>query len=799
MDKQDLTYLGGLLHDIGKLVFRSQQTKPGENHESLGENFVREFLLTKFDCFKNYEKEILYAMNRGDTFVKFADHASAKERISEDSSKTRRPLYSIFKNVDIGLDDDYIKQNYVYYLEPNPLEMDKNNYPKVVKMHSELWNPDKNEMINLHKSNLEQFKQELIKLYQEGETRHSKAIMTTLYTLLWKYTSTVSSASYLSVPDISLFDHSRMVAALAVSMQNSEDKNTPLILLKGDVSGIQKFIYNEIKETDKASKKLRGRSFFIKLLTDTICNYIIRQFNLYPANIVYNSGGSFEIILPANKDNIETLQSIENKINHSLFKMFGPKLQIVLSWGEYKAESLGQNFSDIQTDLTQKLTNKKLQKSLNILDKIFPKDVLKNETHYHSSIRFDELGTAIPYADYLIEVQSKTLPPIKNSDNEQSTIIELPDFDTYWYIISKSRGVSLEETLRKIQEFKPEMVLIYTLHSTNISDSASLTKKFFDIPIGFSFKFIASHAPIKQEKYAGLMEFEDLAKVDSSNYPLLGIVRMDVDNLGFIFKSGMKSELYSITRLASLSRQMDMFFTRDVSLLAKKHYIYITYSGGDDLFAVGSWTRIIDFALEVRNNFRQYVAENMNITLSGGIAVTKDRYPLAKSALLSEEQEDIAKKSSLPNDKKEGEKDKVALFEIPLKWNEFDNKIKFAKQLVKITQKAENDPKGISSSMIYRLLTYVKQTFRRDGTMNLEMLHRINAKIAYLFGRREITDAKINNIKNDDPNEIKELKKEFLKYFLYNEETQKSRWYATFPVIANYVILKNRKQKSENN
>ena len=36
-----LIYLSALLHDIGKFIYRSQETKAGEGHEYLSENFIR--------------------------------------------------------------------------------------------------------------------------------------------------------------------------------------------------------------------------------------------------------------------------------------------------------------------------------------------------------------------------------------------------------------------------------------------------------------------------------------------------------------------------------------------------------------------------------------------------------------------------------------------------------------------------------------------------------------------------------------------------------------------------------------
>ena len=796
MNNQDITYLGGLLHDIGKFVYRALSTTGGKDHEDLGEEFAREYLIKKFDCFYNYDSQISNAIKRGNTFIREADHASAGERQDQASTQTRRALYSIFKYVNIGLDEP---PKVVYYQKPTPLTHNLTEHPVRVDVEDDKWYPNKDEMIELHNQSLTQFKEELKQISDQGSTKHVRAAMSTLYSLLWKYTSTVSSASYKANPDLSLFDHSRMVAALSVCMMNAEDINQPVILLKGDISGIQKFIYSEIKETDGAAKKLRGRSFFVKLLADTLSNYIIRQYDLYDSNIVYNSGGGFEIIIPANQTNREKLIQIEKYINLSLFQMFGSKLQVVMAWGEYPIYKMFKNFDEIQQDLTKKLSLKKKQKSLSILEKIFPESIVDDENK-RNWVDFEAIGTAIPHTEYLIEVISDNV----NGIEDKSRIIDLTLFGQYWYLVDKNQGI--EKAIAKINNNNPKFLTIYSIKDTEIGKLAKHTKYLENVPIALSFKFIATNAPTykdiknlfpidkntEQNPYE-LVQFNDLAKLNSENYPLLGILRMDVDNLGFIFKKGLSGETYSISRLASLSRQMDMFFTHDVDIIAREHKIYITYSGGDDLFAVGSWSNIIEFALNVRKMFANYTTNNGNITLSGGIAITKANYPIAKSAILSGEAEDKAKNDVLSKKQEDlYRKDKICLFDTILTWNELDEKIQFANDLNEAIKLNKDPSKGITNSFIYKLLTIVRQTIDKQGSLDMDKVYRFTAKMHYLFARREMSEANIEEDKNEI---IKNIKRRLLQFFLKSEENKRRRWYITYPVIGNYIILKNRKPK----
>lgn len=101
----------------------------------------------------------------------------------------------------------------------------------------------------------------------------------------------------------------------------------------------------------------------------------------------------------------------------------------------------------------------------------------------------------------------------------------------------------------------------------------------------------------------------------------LGILRMDVDNLGRIFQEGFGENRSSFSRYAALSRSFDWFFKGYINTLWKGHFsnsTYIVYSGGDDLFLVGRWNDCIAFAELIRTEFRKYVCENPILRFPAG-------------------------------------------------------------------------------------------------------------------------------------------------------------------------------------
>lgn len=127
-----------------------------------------------------------------------------------------------------------------------------------------------------------------------------------------------------------------------------------------------------------------------------------------------------------------------------------------------------------------------------------------------------------------------------------------------------------------------------------------------------------------------------------------GVLRMDVDGLGKRFIKGFKS----IEEYRKYSNSLTDFFEKHIKKLQEtnnfKNYLNIIYAGGDDLFIVGRWDKVIDFAelihKEVENApFNINIEEDDKIHISGGIAIVKSTFPIAKAADLAGEAEYFAK------------------------------------------------------------------------------------------------------------------------------------------------------------
>jgi CRISPR-associated protein Csm1 len=171
--------------------------------------------------------------------------------------------------------------------------------------------------------------------------------------------------------------------------------------------------------------------------------------------------------------------------------------------------------------------------------------------------------------------------------------------------------------------------------------------------------------------------FDQLVGKDrEGEFKRLAVLRMDVDNLGYLFAQGLKDVHLTFAHYACLSRNLDIFFkgwlnTLRESLGSFLEGTYIVYSGGDDLFIVGRWDLLFTMADRIQQGFAKWCCKNPQIGLSGGITLVGPKFPISRAATLADDQEKKAKKHWLIGekpDKRGKEKNAIAIFGYPLNW-----------------------------------------------------------------------------------------------------------------------------------
>lgn len=178
---------------------------------------------------------------------------------------------------------------------------------------------------------------------------------------------------------------------------------------------------------------------------------------------------------------------------------------------------------------------------------------------------------------------------------------------------------------------------------------------------------------------------QDALELDSHGSPLgkpfLAVLKADVDRLGFLFGFGLrdpndsKKDRATLSRYASLSRMLDLFFTGYLQERLRRNYpqTYTVYAGGDDLLLIGPWWQMVCLVSDLHEQFRRYVGGNPNITLSAGLALCKANQPLNRTVLEAEERLEQAKDAG---------RDRVGLLdEEPVTWEQLPTLLRRAETL----------------------------------------------------------------------------------------------------------------------
>lgn len=787
-------FIGSLMHDIGKFYQRT-----GLKHDSKYDNLsqddfglngahskwsasfidkywkqsdeINDYILHHHNPSKSINPEYCYMLST-------ADHHSASERTESDvkTQANSLPLISVFSNISLNEEDalhDYyykldklnINNSFDDLIPKESLDDVMSGYTLEVE-YKKLWN---------------EFNLEFSSLYNLKD-------IGTINSLMKKYTSFIPSAVYKSRSDISLYDHSKTTAALAIcrylynkstkKMYKSSDKENVYLVINGDLSGIQKFIFkiHSPQEAQKGmSKRLRGRSLYISLLVDAIVENIVNELDLNCTNILFSAGGRFTILAPNTKEVVEKLDDITYKINDSFIKKFNSELYLSLIYKECSGSDLS-NFENLTDILNANLSEDKKHRFMNHLTDIFTFEenvkydnlciVCGNNTHNiicSQCSSHERLGTVVSNAKYLIKCTSQSHESI---------------FDVYFdelnigYIFKKSKQ-QVVKIIEKLVDICDSIELV-TLNDTNFLE---LSKDINHENISYSFEFIGNTVPY--HSIEDVLSFEQLAQISKGSNKL-GILKMDVDNLGLIFSEGLNN--CTISKLSTLSSYLDLFFLGIINNIANEYkvyesdsqngeiqiktkneedYIYLTrtdnnqkelstiyidYSGGDDLLVIGPYDDIMDFSLNLRNKFNKWTCDNNSITLSGGIQLINSKFPIGKAIELCE--------NNLEKSKSAG-KNKITLFNEILSWDS-NGQIKGFDDLLEYGKKLEDyiSNQKLSKSMNYSFLKLWQTHYNKnheiinENDWNKDISSRLQCKsyIPYFkYKIRLIKDEKIRD------------------------------------------------------
>lgn len=737
--------IGALLHDIGKIVYR--QGAGRVRHSQLGADYLKDTLESAdpaiLDCIRyHHAQELSHAGIADDSLayiVYIADNiSSGTDRRDKEEMEGGFDLYTPMQPVFNLLNGNHGRQYYAPELLNDPLKSEI-NYPR-------------GEKINFTK---EQYSAILRNITGnlKGIIVPTEDYLNSLVQILESNLSYVpSSTSKTEVPDISLYDHMKLTAGMALCIKRYMDdqKRTYRELYTGsqkfysekcfflttmDISGIQKFIYT-IPSKD-ALRSLRARSFYLDLLLEHAIDELLDREGLARTNLIYSGGGHCYLLLPNTADARNIFASFVNELNEWFLKVYQTSLYIA-----------GAGVPCCANDLWNKPEG-----SYGDLYKTLSEEMSYQKSHRYTADQIIGLNHT-RHSDYSRECRSCRRLGILNEDRLCPVCASLKTLSQNVLYAKFFSIVRSEDPANPPLPFGCSLAADKTeedLRQRIQTDTAFVRAYGKNQP--YTGKNMATELFVGD--YTTGETFEELAK-KAQGINRIGVLRADVDNLGHVFVAGFKNSknhdrYETISRTAAFSRQMSMLFKlyiRDIlehpvftlsGEPKKERNVAVVYSGGDDVFLAGAWDDIIEAACDLHSTLTKYTEGTL--TISAGIGIYHSSYPISVIAQETARMEDRSK--AVPG------KNAVTLFDHDTyHWQEFTDhvigeKYRVINDFFHAVHTGENDEDKVEetergNSLLYRILELIRH---QDDRINF-------ARYVYLLSRLEPDEKASDEAKN---------------------------------------------------
>jgi CRISPR-associated protein Csm1 len=402
---------------------------------------------------------------------------------------------------------------------------------------------------------------------------------------------------------------------------------------------------------------------------ELVAKHILRELDLPLSNLLYANGGNFFILAPASKEKL--LEEIRGNISQLMLKAHGGDLYVALGWTPVKLyEFLGKGMAEVWTRASKEAAKFKIKRFSELglaqkfdqifgpislgrenekvgicscchLEKEFAPNVEEGEKICLLCHSFTEIPKKLKQADFYVE--EDIIPEYANDS-----------FNSYQDVF-RALGFKVEFTT-----MAKDSARTYRLNNTEMVGRT----------VGF--KFAPIGVPTKNGKSK---DFDELAR-ETEGIKKLGYLKLDVDNLGVMFKEGLSPQKRTLSRIVSLSRMFELFFAGYINRIADGYSekVSIVFSGGDDTFVIGGWNSVYEFMSQLRTEFNRFVAQNPYVTISAGFAMFDPKFPIFRASSIVEKVLELAKdrKNGKPLDNYPDwrEKNRVTIMGEPLKWED---------------------------------------------------------------------------------------------------------------------------------
>jgi CRISPR-associated protein Csm1 len=403
------------------------------------------------------------------------------------------------------------------------------------------------------------------------------------------------------------------------------------LLILADLSGIQDYLF-QVRETGgKQARSLRFRSLYMQLISEAISVRLLRAMDLDEDRLLFCSAGKLAIDAAHLADGrAAALNQEVREIEKWLRNETHGRLRLNFAAGEAK-ESVAETYL---------AANKRLQAA-------------KLRSWAQSAAANGKWQSRL--------LLSATLP---DADEEAARDAEFGEKVTRHGngFVVFAEGASGAHTF--------DVAGLYASFSRTPVTTAGAHSRPLDR--------LARHVP--RDPDGNAVEFVELAG-RSRGLPMLGVLKADADSLGAAIARRIDGAA-DLEPLRRFSRRLETFFGQTLDSWLKDDArwsnLYTVFSGGDDVLLVGPWDVVFEFAGHLRERFgEEFAAEDL--TISGGVAIVKPKFPIRLAAEQAEDLLHQAKTSLAP--RAAGPKDQCAALGQIWKWHDHSTIVAAARRL----------------------------------------------------------------------------------------------------------------------
>lgn len=441
-------------------------------------------------------------------------------------------------------------------------------------------------------------------------------------------------------------------------------------LLLGDLSGIQEFIFNV--KSEGAAKTLKGRSFYVQALSDLCLDLIEERLGGDNCLLFYNGGGNFYVFCKSLDD--AQLKELRRLVQQELADS---EIYLSLSVTSVQTDS----FSSIWDAVHRQAGRDKLRKFGQAPGAFEPSERPEGTQDWKRFVKNLTRAKGFSITDH----------PAKPG-------IHPKNFGRFGFTLELKDSVPAEN--------KPDRDFVDSIRNKLPIWTGPLLAAHPQYVARLNARNLAADPPQDPTEDGDILEFETLGYFAGlrTGTDKIGVLKMDVDNLGALFRQTddpAKTKRISDALKEFFDQELYRLWTESFEFLDREgtpgtarfnENIYVVFAGGDDCLMIGGWDAIFAFAGKVRSAFDTFLTSqdlglNPLPTLSASITILDSKFPVVRMGELAE--------NALHEAKTAHElKNRISVFGRVLTWSEFERARNLAEELDRLI-KQHDEPRGI--------------------------------------------------------------------------------------------------------